>query len=84
MGTPKAFAAVPGLTPAIKSVALAANQAGLAQSYRLVWLTSLAFTGIGVILALMSPNTKQYLTDKVVITLKNDKRGKPRKVEEDV
>jgi len=73
LGTPKAWSAVQGLTPEIRSVAVSAYQSGLGQAFKTVWLASLAFTGLGVCLSLLAPNTDKLLTDKVAVSLDNRK-----------
>lgn len=75
VGTSAALAAVPGITPEIQAVAVRANLDALGQSYKVVWLVSLAFTGIGVILGVMSPNTERFLVKKVAITLTHGKQN---------
>lgn len=74
VGTAKALSAVPGMTPQIQAATVAADKLALQESYRVVWLVSLAFTGVGIILALMSPNTQKYLHDKVATTLSSGKK----------
>ena len=45
----------------------------------MVWLTSLAFTGLGIVLAVMSPNTGELLTNKVATKLhQHDHKDKGR------
>ncbi|OAL50140.1 MFS general substrate transporter [Pyrenochaeta sp. DS3sAY3a] len=69
LGTPGAWSAVGGLTPAIRATAIQAYQSGLAEAFKTVWFTSLAFTGLGVCLSLLSPNTEKLLTGKVAVSL---------------
>lgn len=73
VNTPRAIAAVPGMTPQIQAVAVSANKLALQESYKTVWLVSLAFTGCGIILGLLSPNTKKFLHSKVATTLATGK-----------
>jgi hypothetical protein len=73
LGKPAAWNAVNGLTPEIRAVAVKAYQAGLGEAFKTVWLTSLAFTGLGVVLAFFSPTTTKLLTDKVAVNLNNNK-----------
>lgn len=78
LGTARSWEAIPGLTPAIKGVAVKAFQSGLGDAYKTVWLTSLAFTGLGVGLAFFSPNTEDLLTNKVATELHGRKRDEER------
>jgi hypothetical protein len=73
LGNPASGAAVKELTPEIRAVAIAANQTGLGQAFKTVWLSSLAFTGLGVLLSLSAPNTEKLLTDDVAVSLVSKK-----------
>jgi hypothetical protein len=69
LGTPGAWSAVQGLTPEIRAVAVSAYHSGLSQAFKTVYLVSLAFTGVGVLLSLLAPNTSNLLTGKVAVSL---------------
>jgi hypothetical protein len=83
VNTSRAIAAVPGMTPEIQRIAVSSYKLALQESYKTVWLVSLAFTGIGIILGLFSPNTKKYLHDRIATTLATTKT-RTRQVEESV
>jgi hypothetical protein len=78
--TPAAWAAVKGLTPEIRAIAVSSYQAGLRQAFETVWLASLAFTGLGVCLSFLAPNTGQFLTGKVAVSLSARKGRKEEAV----
>jgi hypothetical protein len=75
LNTPAAWAAVPGLNSEITAVAIEANQYAYAAAYKTVFLSSLAFTGLSVIMSLLSPNVDNLMTSKVSTTL-NQRRKK--------
>ncbi|KAI4925338.1 hypothetical protein J4E85_007217 [Alternaria conjuncta] len=73
LGTPAAWSAVKGLTPEIRAVAVSAYHSGLSQAFKTVYLVSLAFTGLGILLSLLAPNTSKLLTEKVAVSLQTRK-----------
>ncbi|KAF2502483.1 MFS general substrate transporter [Lophium mytilinum] len=68
-GTPAAWAAVPGLTPAIQAAGVRAYQDASSSAYSTVFLTTIAFSGIGVICSFFAPNVDHLLTKDVAVTL---------------
>jgi hypothetical protein len=72
--TPAAWSTVKGLTPEIKAIAVSTYNLGLSQAFRTVFLTSLAFTGLGVCLSFFAPNTEKLLTGKVAVELEKRER----------
>lgn len=68
-GTAKAFSAVPGLTPEIRAIGVSANQFAYGDAYKTVWLSSLGFTGLGIIMSVLSPNTDKLMSGRVAATL---------------
>lgn len=68
-GSPAAFDDVKGLTPAIQAIGVQAYKIASAEAYKTVFLTTIAFSGIGVILTFFTPNINSKLTNEVTITL---------------
>ena len=77
-GTP-AFADVPSLTPAIEAAGVSAYQEANTEAYQTVFLTTLAFGGIGIIVGWWCPNVDSLLAGDVTVTLGEEQRkdGKP-------
>lgn len=69
------FSKVPGLTPTITAVGVAAYKVASAHAYKTVFLTSIAFTGIAVIVSFWAPNVDDRMTQEVAATL-HAKEGK--------
>ncbi|KAJ4367699.1 hypothetical protein N0V83_007284 [Neocucurbitaria cava] len=67
-----AIAAVPGITQEIMAVGYRAYQEASADAYRTVYLVTIAFSGISVILTFWAPNTDDLMTDKVAATLNHE------------
>ncbi|KAH6679631.1 fungal trichothecene efflux pump [Halenospora varia] len=63
------FTAVPGLTTTITTVGVRAYKVANAQAYKTVFLTSLAFSGLAIILSFWSPNVDDKMTGEVATTL---------------
>ena len=64
-GTPAAFANVPGLNATIEAVGVRASQIGHTHAYRYVWLSSIAFSSIALILSILSPNVDDKMSGKI-------------------
>jgi cellobiose-specific phosphotransferase system component IIC len=78
------FANITGLTPEIQAVGTRAYQIASAQAYSTVFYSTLAFTGIGIILAFFNPNVDDKMTGDIAVTLHHtdaDKMGNAEKVE---
>ena len=75
-GTEAALSAVPGITANIVGVATIAYKEGSTSAYRTVFLASLAFTGVGVLLSLFAPSIDDKMTDKVAVKLHQRKEEK--------
>ena len=76
---PKALAAVKGLTPAIEAVGARAYQVAYSDAYRTIFLTSLGFGGLAMIIACFVPNVEDLMVDSVAATLHG--RNKPEVVD---
>ena len=63
------FTDVPGITNQIIAIGVRANKVAYANAYSTVFLTSIAFTGIALISALMLPDVDALLSSKVASTL---------------
>jgi hypothetical protein len=72
IGTPEAFAAVPGITPSILAIGTRAYKVANADAFRTVYLSTIAFSGIAVILTFFAPNVDELMTHKVASTLRNE------------
>jgi hypothetical protein len=69
------FSDVPGLTPKITAVGIAAYKLANAHAYKTVFLTSIAFTGLAVIISFWAPNVDDKMTAEVAATL-HEKEGR--------
>jgi len=74
-GTQAALAAVQGLNPTILGVGTRAYQNASADAYRTVFLTTIAFSGVGIILTWLIPNVDAKLTNEVVVQLSERANG---------
>lgn len=63
IGTPEAFAAVKGLTPTILTIGERAYQVAYSDAYRIVFLTSMAFSVCGFGFSLLVPNVDNLMND---------------------
>ncbi|KAF2102319.1 MFS general substrate transporter [Rhizodiscina lignyota] len=79
-GTPAAWSAVKGLTPQIQAIGVRAYQQANSDAYKTVFLSTIAFSGIGVILSIFCPNVDHLLSSDVAVTLRE--RGTERVVGE--
>lgn len=73
---------IPGLTSSIVSTGTSAYRNANADAYHTVYLASIAFTGLAVVLALLGRNTDDMMTDKIVATLANEDNTLTQRVEE--
>jgi hypothetical protein len=68
-GSAAAFKAVAGLTPAIQAIGARAYQDASSDAYKTVYLSTLAFSGLGIILTFWTPNVDHLLSGDVTVTL---------------
>lgn len=68
----EAFAAVPGITPQIIAIGTRAYQNASADAFRTVYLATIAFSGLSVILTWWAPNTDHLMSGKVAATLHHE------------
>jgi hypothetical protein len=69
------FDTVPEVTPNIIAAGVRAYQEASAAAYKTVFLTTLAFSGVGIIVSYWCPNVDKLLVGDVAITL-GEKEGK--------
>lgn len=69
VGTPEAFAAVPGISARIIAVGVRAYKVANADAYSTVYLSTIAFAGTGVILCFFAKNTEKLMLNSVAATL---------------
>jgi hypothetical protein len=72
-GTAAAFAEVKGITPTIIAAGGAAYKVAYSQAFNTVFLTTIAFSALGIILAFGIPNVEKLMTNKIGVTLHNRK-----------
>ncbi|CAK7238471.1 hypothetical protein SEUCBS140593_010722 [Sporothrix eucalyptigena] len=72
---------IPGLTQAILDTGIMAYRNANADAYKTVYLASIAFTGLAVVLALLGRNTEDMMTDQIVATLANEDNSLTQKLE---
>lgn len=72
VGVPEAFAKVPGITPAIETAAIHAFREVYARAFRTVFLSTLPFGVIAIILACFIRDPSQYLTNHTAIHMEKD------------
>lgn len=76
------FDDVPGLTPQIQAVGSQAYKLASSHAFQTVYLTSIAFSGIAVILSYWAPDVDDKLTSQIAVTL-HQSRGHKEKEEEE-
>ncbi|KAB5531436.1 fungal trichothecene efflux pump [Coniochaeta sp. 2T2.1] len=78
-----ALDAIPGITDKIIEIGTAAYKQASADAYRTVYLSTLAFSGIAIILTYWAPNTNKYMTDNIAATLHREDVSDNEKVVSD-
>ncbi|KAF9895194.1 hypothetical protein FE257_000096 [Aspergillus nanangensis] len=76
------FDGVPGLTPQILTIGNAAYKMASAHAYQTVFYTSIAFTGVAVIMAFWSPSVDDKMTGDIAATLHAAKRTQQQHTKE--
>lgn len=69
-GTAGAFTSVPGVSSAAINAGLAAYRQANADAYRMVWFSTIAFSGLAFVLAIFTKGTDDYQTGQVATTLR--------------
>lgn len=67
---PAQLSKIPGATSQIIAVGMEAFKSANAKAYTTVYLSTIAFSGVGVIFSLLTPKIESKLTDKVTTRLK--------------
>ena len=80
LGTQAAWAAVEGLTPQIQAVGVRAYQEANSAAYKTVFLSTIAFCGVGMVASFWAPKIDHLLGRDVVVQV----RGRGVKDEEQV
>ncbi|KAF2261286.1 MFS general substrate transporter [Lojkania enalia] len=80
LGTPAAWSAVEGLTPDIQAAGVRAYQEANASAYKTVFLSTIAFCGIGIICSFFAPNIDHLLGRDVVVQLGRSGQKKDNEV----
>lgn len=68
-GGTTAFKQIPGITPSIIQAGIQAFKEAYAQTFRTVFLVSIAFFGMGIIVTFFTVDTSKYMNTKVAVTL---------------
>jgi hypothetical protein len=68
-GAAGAMRAVPGVTDGIVAVGTAAYKQANSDAYKTVYLSTLAFSGVAILLTFFAPNTEKYMTSQIAATL---------------
>ena len=77
-----AFTKVPGVTAQILAVGVRSYKEASADAYRTVYLSTIAFSGLAIILTWWAPNTDDLMSEKVAATLHHEAQGSDEKVVE--
>ncbi|KAJ4354329.1 uncharacterized protein N0V89_006064 [Didymosphaeria variabile] len=74
LGTPAAWAAVNGLSAESQAAGVRAYQEANAEAYKTVFLSTIAFCGVGILASFWAPNVDALLTRDVVVQLRGRER----------
>ncbi|CAG9993119.1 unnamed protein product [Clonostachys byssicola] len=66
------YASVSGITDNIVAAGVRAYKVANSDAYRTVYLSTIAFSGLAIILTFFAPNTEKYMTDHVAATLNQE------------
>ncbi|KAB5581034.1 major facilitator superfamily domain-containing protein, partial [Coniochaeta sp. 2T2.1] len=66
---------IPGVDAAVAEVLRDAYKEAALQAFKTVFLTSLAFTGVGFVVSWWAPNVKSLMTDHVAVLVLKKKKG---------
>lgn len=70
LGTPTAFAGVPGISQKIIAAGITSYREANVDAYRLVWLLTIVFSGLALVLVIFTEDTSKYNSTKVAATLR--------------
>lgn len=83
-GNSSALETVPGVADQIIAVGVAAYKHANSDAYRTVYLSTIAFSGLALVLSLFAPNTDKLMTGQVAATLhQTDTKVSAEKLEMD-
>lgn len=68
---PASAAEVPGVTPEVIAAAVRGSREGYRYGFHYVWLTSIAFGLVSVILCLVLPSNYKFLTNRVAAHIRH-------------
>jgi len=67
--TSGSFADVPGVNDGVLAAGMRAYRLANSQAYSTVFYTTIAFTGVAVVLSFFSPNVDDKMTGQIAVTL---------------
>lgn len=70
--TAGSFEGIRGVTDSVIAAGVRAHQLANAKAFETVYLSTIAFSVIAIVLTWWAPNTEKYMDEKVVATLGND------------
>lgn len=79
--TTGSFTDVPGLTQSILAAGTRAYRIANSQAFRTVFYSTIAFTGLAVILSFFAPNVDDKMTGKIAVTLHHTSADKMKEDE---
>ncbi|KAL2212630.1 MFS general substrate transporter [Sarocladium strictum] len=68
----EAYSGVAGVKESVINAGVRAYQVANADAYRTVYLSTIAFSGVAILLTFFAPNTEKYMTDDVAATLNRE------------
>jgi MFS family permease len=77
------FSAVPGISDSITAAGLRAYQVANANAYRTVYLSTIAFTSVGLICAFFTTDMDEFMSNKVAVTLANEDNEFGKRLDEE-
>jgi hypothetical protein len=77
-----AFKSVPGITDKILAIGTRANQDASADAYKTVYLVTIAFSGLAVILTWWAPNTDELMSGEIAATLHHETQPSEKSIED--
>ncbi|KAF2429035.1 MFS general substrate transporter [Tothia fuscella] len=80
-GTTTVTNSVPGITEAISTVGVRAYKMTNAEAYKTVYLSTIAFTVVGLVCAFFTTDMDEFMSDKVAATLANENNKLGRRLD---
>lgn len=66
------YAGIKGVTKSILAAGVQAYQIANVEAYKTVYLSTIAFSGLAIVLTFFAPNTEKYMTNSVAATLAHE------------